>query len=405
MDNEMTLLYYAAQKGAYDAVAALIENGADVNKCDTRGNTALHAVVNNPDSDEAEKIAIASLLLTAGAKNIANNDGVTPLQMVGQEEEYLSRLIVKFQEYESRAPLVHDRVRELRRERAEEGLRSTEIDDSSKKLFTQPIHRALPAESVAQERFDAVRRIKEYLATMEDDSEQSDSIIDNYFIRNNEIFLKSVRETPLDKEAAAQILDELFLEQQNLFQREFVCDLRDGSRLESSKIFELIHLPEDRKKIIDYSSSNKVTLLHKAAFNRHIGAVEFLLQNGADVVAVDSKGLSAFHYAGIINRSLPQPVEKINREVAIYQALMRYNGGLDYDGKDSCGNEALSYFDRDSEERILSIKNKFAAHSQGSSASVSSAPLGQSVKLTSAVFSPSQLRKTLASNLDDCRSV
>ena len=96
---------------------------------------------------------------------------------------------------------------------------------------------------------------------------------------------------------------------------------------------------------------------------------------------------------------------EINSKVAIYQALMRYNGGLDYDGEDSYGNEALSYFDSVSEESILAIKDKSAAHSQRSSAIASPAPLVQSSKPTSTVSSPSPLRKALANFIDDCRSV
>ncbi|EPS65115.1 hypothetical protein M569_09665, partial [Genlisea aurea] len=74
-----SLLHLACQNSDVGMVELLLQNGANVNVCDSRGGTPLH------HSLVRRKIGTAKLLLTRGANPEArDNDGRTPLQLLAE---------------------------------------------------------------------------------------------------------------------------------------------------------------------------------------------------------------------------------------------------------------------------------------------------------------------------------
>lgn len=74
-----TALHYAVRAGARDAIAALIEAGADPNLQDVNGNTALWDSVSSTKSGPD----VVKALIAAGAdRNIENKSGSSPLDYV-----------------------------------------------------------------------------------------------------------------------------------------------------------------------------------------------------------------------------------------------------------------------------------------------------------------------------------
>lgn len=83
----MTPLHYAVDRGNQDIVMLLLDNSADVNSQDACGETPLMLAV------ICEHEELISLLRCHGAdKTIANNDGLTVLDMDGLSEEIMSIL-------------------------------------------------------------------------------------------------------------------------------------------------------------------------------------------------------------------------------------------------------------------------------------------------------------------------
>lgn len=70
----------SCDKEAAAVAAVLVEVGADVNACDPRRQTPLHAMVASPTMFAAQRLQLARLLLNAGADPAAEDlHGVTPL--------------------------------------------------------------------------------------------------------------------------------------------------------------------------------------------------------------------------------------------------------------------------------------------------------------------------------------
>ncbi len=74
-DKSMTLLMYASAKCKNDIVKFLIDSGADINAQDDMGSTALLFAVRYGYNEGN----CVKLLVDAGARNIKNNSGNTPL--------------------------------------------------------------------------------------------------------------------------------------------------------------------------------------------------------------------------------------------------------------------------------------------------------------------------------------
>lgn len=89
-DTKNTFLHYASRKGMTEIVDALLERQLGVNARNANGETPLHSAV------KGKQEAIASKLLQSGAKNLADNSGVTPLLLAmkeGLSEEFIESLI------------------------------------------------------------------------------------------------------------------------------------------------------------------------------------------------------------------------------------------------------------------------------------------------------------------------
>ena len=83
----MTPLHYAVDRGNQDIVLLLLDNSADVNSQDACGETPLMLAV------ICEHEELISLLRCHGADiTIANNDGLTVLDMDGLSEEIMTIL-------------------------------------------------------------------------------------------------------------------------------------------------------------------------------------------------------------------------------------------------------------------------------------------------------------------------
>ena len=91
-------LHSAARHGDAGMVAALLRQGADVNKRDRQGDTPLHSSVaaghNRPD-----RIGVAKLLLTWGADpNLENKWGDTPLMLAGLKKPHTAMILLLLSE-------------------------------------------------------------------------------------------------------------------------------------------------------------------------------------------------------------------------------------------------------------------------------------------------------------------
>ncbi len=89
-----TPLHYAAQFGNRDALLDLLERHTDINRKNRLGNTPLHLAVASASIDPNKQLAVnVQLLLEHKADtNIANNEGVTPLDTVALECMTLHRM-------------------------------------------------------------------------------------------------------------------------------------------------------------------------------------------------------------------------------------------------------------------------------------------------------------------------
>src|SRR5262245_10534421 len=72
------LLVDAARNGDLTAVRALVQQGANVNDVEPDGTTALHWAAHRGD------LAAVDLLLRAGARQVPNHYGVTPLALAAE---------------------------------------------------------------------------------------------------------------------------------------------------------------------------------------------------------------------------------------------------------------------------------------------------------------------------------
>ena len=73
IDNDHTPLMIASRKSRVNAVTFLVEHGADMDLQDKKGKTALHYAVRCDSPEVAQK------LLTLGATQLKNSQGLTPL--------------------------------------------------------------------------------------------------------------------------------------------------------------------------------------------------------------------------------------------------------------------------------------------------------------------------------------
>ena len=89
--SKRTCLMEASEKGYFDIVQYLLENGADTVITDIKGQSALHMTAENGH------LSITKLLVDSGMTMTKDNDGLTPLMLAANNcktviVEYLSSL-------------------------------------------------------------------------------------------------------------------------------------------------------------------------------------------------------------------------------------------------------------------------------------------------------------------------
>jgi len=112
-----------------------------------------------------------------------------------------------------------------------------------------------------------------------------------------------------------------------------------------AKLKELIKADPHQVNIVDYDNN---TPLHLAASHNHAGAVEYLLENGADVNAKNSVGMTPLHVAvkqGFID---------------VVKALLSYKPDLNI--KDSRGWTPLTWAEKTHHDEIATLLRQNGAH-------------------------------------------